>query len=101
MIEYEIVVNHRHDQKLTPAKVTPRDTNYKDVVFQRQLKVCNYQPGQYVKVRRGHERGVILEIIEDINKINWYQNKPQFVKVDFGNGKILMCNPSQIKRKNR
>lgn len=100
MIEYEIVVNHRHDQKLSPAKVTPRDANYKEVVFQRQLKVCKYEPGQYVKVRKSAKRGQILEIIEDINQVNWLHNRPQFVKVDFGKDGVMMCNPSQLKRRN-
>ena len=98
MIEYEIVVNHKRDQKPARKVVEPTDSDFKTVVFQRQLRACNYKDEDRVKIRGTNTRGIILRIEEDVNRVNWVNNRPMFVQVRFDNGEVKMCNPNQIKR---
>jgi hypothetical protein len=98
MIKYDIIVNHPHDQKNTKVIVKPGDTNFHEIVFQRNLKACQYTAGQRVKQRGGHIRGTILSIERDITKINWSKHKPMFVEVLFDDKTHVLCNPSQLKR---
>lgn len=98
MIAYEIIVNHQRDQKSTRQIVKPGDANFKEVVFQRNHKQCQYAADQRVKLRNGHTRGTITEIISDINQIQWQNNKPLFVRVKFDNGQEIIVNHNQLKR---
>jgi len=91
-------VNHARDQKVTRQIVSPNDPQYKEIVFQRQVKACPYLAGQRVKVRRGHQRGYIKEIIKDLNEVQWENNKPHFILVEHDDKKFVVYNPSQIKR---
>lgn len=100
MISYKIIVNNTADVRkpLQPQIVKPGDTNYKEVVFQRNLRVCHLKTGERVKIRGTATRGVIKEIITDINQVNWDTKRPSFVHVQFDNGESRLCNPSQLKR---
>lgn len=101
MIEYEVIVNHKRDTPPPRETVTPGDTSYKEVVFQRNLRACNYEVGQRVKERGGHMVGTIQHIEKDINRINWSKNRPMFVAVEFDDGRKVYANPSQLKRTKR
>ncbi len=100
MISYKIIVQNGRDQRTVDNRtvVTPSDDNYRDVVFQRNLNVCHLSAGDRVKLRKGHSRGTVKEVINNIKHISWQKNRPMFVVVAFDDGKILMCNPSQLKR---
>ena len=97
MIEYEIVVNHKRDQKIVNEIVKPGDPNFQEVVFRRNLRACKYKPEDRVKIRGTSIRGFVTHIEEDITKINWEVNRPQFVEVRFDDNTVKMCNPSQLK----
>lgn len=101
MIEYEVIVNNRRDTPVKRDVVSPGDNNYREIVFQRNLHACAYTAGQRVKERGGHRVGTIAKIEKDINSINWVKNRPMFVYVEFDDGVILLCNPSQLKRTKR
>lgn len=99
MIEYEIVVSHTRDQKPGRVVVKPGDETYNEVVFQRNLRACRYNPEDRVKIRGTNTKGMVLRIEDDINRINWSSNtRPMFVQVRFDNGVVKMCHPSQLKR---
>jgi len=100
VISYKIIVQNTHDQRVVGSRVVvaPGDDNYRDVVFKRNLSACQYKAGDRVKLRKGHGRGSIVEVINDIKYVGWDKNRPMFIVVAFDDGKTLMCNASQLKR---
>lgn len=98
MIEYDIIVKHNKDQLLNLVKVQPTDANFKQVVFDRNLARCTLKPNERVKQRGTPNKGVITSIETDINQINWHNNRPMYIRVQFDDGRVVMCNPSQLKR---
>lgn len=51
-----------------------------------------------MKIRKSAERGVVERIVGDINDVNWVNDRPMFLQVKFDSGKVMMLNPSQLKR---
>ena len=83
--------------ELKPADVSTVDG--KALILQRSINGCQFRgENERVKIRRGHKRGNVLEIIYDKDKVNWTGNKPHFVVVRFDDGDTMLCHPSQLKR---
>jgi hypothetical protein len=101
LIEYEIIVQHKRDQKPQLELADPKSPDFRALVFRRNLKACKYKDEDRVKVRGTSRKGFILRIEDDINKVNWERNRPHFVQVRFDDGSVMMCNPSQLKRTNK
>lgn len=47
-------------------------------------------------IRGTRKRGLITDIITDINEMNWTKNRPHYIRVLFDSGYVL-CHPSQIR----
>lgn len=98
MIAYDIIVKHDKDQKLELKIVKPGDSDFKQTIFDRNLKRVRLAEGDRVKQRGTSNRGTVSAVVRDIEHINWANNCPMFVRVDFDDGTVMMCNPSQLKR---
>lgn len=100
MIQYQVIVTQtRNNTSATkPRAVTPKDPDFRDVVFSRQINANYFREGNRVKVRGTSKYGVVIGIETDINNVNWYQNRPHFIRVRFSTGDIVMCYPGQLKR---
>lgn len=78
--------------------MTPSDNNFKQVVLQRNLNQNHFKEGARVKIRKSAQRGVVEKIVAEADDINWVNNRPMFLQVKFDDGKVMMLNPSQLKR---
>lgn|SRR5574343_385834 len=98
MITYKIISNtgKKLNHEIRPVK--PTDPDYKDVVFERALTRCHWRIGSKVKIRRSSRRGVVQEIIKDKTRVNWINNNPYFIVVQFNDGALEQCSPSQLKK---
>ena len=76
----------------------PGDADYKQVVFERTMHNMQYLVGDRVKVRRTPRKGRIVSIERDINKVNWFKQRPMPLTIEFDDGETLYAHPSQIKR---
>ena len=101
VITYDIIVTKNRNSS-SPLKkdraVAPSDPDFKQVVLQRNLNQNHFQEGARVKIRKSAERGVVEKVIGEINDINWVNDRPMFLQVKFDSGKVMMLNPSQLKR---
>lgn len=79
--------------------VTPKDDNFKEIVFRRVLAKCNFEVGQYVKIRGTNHRGQIKSIFSDLEDVSWVKDRPFFIVVEFSDGSTRLANPSQIHRR--
>lgn len=98
LISYAIIVNHPRDQKETRTHFDPKDPNYRELVLARHVKANRFVAGHRVKQRGTSNRGTVSHVETDHTKVNWVNNKPFFLEVDFDSGVTRMCIPSQLKR---
>lgn len=103
MYNYAIVVHHQKDKSPQRKAVHPTDADYKTTVFQRVFNACQFKEKQRVKIRRGHRRGTVVHIHEEVEEVQWENNRPLFVAVEFDDspGKYVMCSPNQLKKSNQ
>lgn len=103
MIQYQVVVTQtRNNTKAVGLKgVSPKDPDFRQVVFQRQLNANHFRLEDRIKVRGTNKRGMVIGVETDINNVNWSKNRPHFLRVRFDGGEILMCYPGQLKRSNK
>ena len=101
LIKYAIIVNNTRDIPPTRQKAEVGSGDFKTIVFRRALTANPYKAEDRIKIRRGHRRGVVVHVHDDINAINWERNIPHFIEVLFDDGTSMMCHYSQIKRNNR
>jgi hypothetical protein len=99
MISYKIIVQNTVDVKNPEQRVIakPGQPDFKQVVFTRNLKQCRYKTGDRVKVRGTAKRGNIVEILTDINVVNWVRNRPHYIVAQWDDGSTSVCNHSQLK----
>jgi hypothetical protein len=98
MINYKIIVSSGQNKPVNkPVKVDHTAPNFKQVVFERSLRGCNYKQGSRVKLRGTNRKGTVLEVIADIESINWTKNKPHYIAVHFDDGQYGLCNPGQLR----
>ena len=102
MISYKIVSNW--GKKNTPeiSPISPKDPNFKEVILERAYRNSwAWRAGQKCKIRGTPRRGIVKEVIKEHNRVNWINNRPYFITVEFADGKTEVCNPSQLKRTHR
>lgn len=97
MINYRIIVSNGKNTALEKQRVTPNDPNFKQTVFERSIQSCFWKPGQRVKLRGTSRCGTVVEVIKDINTINWTKNRPNYLAIAFDDGKLELGNPCQLK----
>lgn len=96
MISYKIVSNA--GEKPTKARLLkPGSSDYKERVLERAVKSNQLEVGEYVKIRRTPQKGVIKEIRLEVDKINWKNNQPLFIVVEI-DGREVLAHHSQLKR---
>jgi len=67
--------------------------------FALALKRNPYKPGERVRLNNSKTILTILQIIYDINNINWENGHPYFIEVVDDFGKTFLAAPFQLTRK--
>lgn len=99
MISYRIV--SKSGGRVTPLNkpVSPKDPEFKELVFRRAMRGCTFKEGDTVKIKGTPKRGTLIQIIYDINDILWVRNRPYFLEVEIpGDEENMLYHPSQLKR---
>jgi hypothetical protein len=67
--------------------------------FDKQLHSFNGKPGDRVRLKGTRYMAEIVEIIRDIDKVQWISNSPAFIVVRPQNtASTMIVKPGQIKR---
>jgi hypothetical protein len=102
MLEYRII--GKSSSKLTSVPehqaVNPNDPNYKETVFRRAyLRLGHgFNPKDRIKIRGTALKGFIVQIYQDLELVQWDNNRPLFVEIELDGGDRRICNPSTLKR---
>ena len=92
MITYQVISNNTKTSK-HPAKFLS-----KQEIFTRVFNNTKHlKAGQYVKIKRTPNKGVVVEIIKDMERVNWQSNRPFFVLLKMDTGEEVLAHPSQLK----
>lgn len=83
----------------TRNPVAPSDPKFKEHVFRRVLAKCNFQEGQWAKVRGTSKRVKINRIITDPQAIEWINDRPFFIEVETEDNRVFLSAPHQLHRK--
>ena len=100
MITYKIVSNSgKKNEGGTRQLLNPTSPGFKELVFRRVLAKCNFQEGQWAKVRGTSKRVKIVKIITDLNNVHWEKDRPFFIEVETEDGIKYLSAPHQLHRK--
>lgn len=97
MISYEISSTPTVPTKQTRKRPHPGDVGYRDTVLRRAFENCHLNGLDFIKVKGTPNKGQILEVVTDPDKVQWERNRPLFLRV-LVNDKEYMAHPSQLKR---
>jgi hypothetical protein len=99
LISYEIVSTDTSLLRSSrrQSRVKAGEPGYRAEVFQRVLKACTLQEGDYVKVRGTPKKGQILKKHLEMDAIQWNNNRPLLLEVLI-DGALHAAHPSQLKR---
>ena len=101
MITYAIVSNSGKTRTDTKKinQVKPTEPDFKEVVFRRSLAKCNFQTGQWVKIRGTSRKAEIKDIYTTLDKVVWQKNMPYYIEVELPDGNRMIAAPHQIHRR--
>lgn len=84
------------------SPVQPSNPNFKDIVLERAYRnAIAWYAGQKCKMRGTSRKGIVKEVIREHSRVNWINNRPYFITVEFEDGKTEICNPAQLRRKHK
>lgn len=100
MISYKIIITN--GKNVTPNQrkhITPKDPEFKSLVFERSLKKCTFKENQWVKIKGTSKRGRIIEVIKELDKVTWTNNRPYYLVLEMTDKSQVVANPAQLKGK--
>ena len=103
MLVYKIISNGGQDDSstLSPKPCSPKDKNFREITFKRSLAGCRIKVDDRVKLRGTPKKGKVRAVYQDAVLVEWENNRPMYIEVQFDDGSINICNPGQLKRSTR
>lgn len=77
----------------------PTEPGYRENVFNRVLKACHIQEGDYVKVKGTPKRGQVIKKHLVADEAQWKDNRPLLLEIKVDE-MVYAVHPSQLKRVN-
>jgi len=93
MITYRL--SSRNGDSLPNEQDLSKKAN-KEFLFRRILKKTRCRIGTPVAVAHTKLKGVIKEIIDDFDKVEWKGGTPFHIVVELEDGKLIACSRAQI-----
>jgi len=84
--------------RLTSQKQSDSSKSQREQIFERQMLTFRGNAGRRVRLKGSNKFGTIVDIVTEFSEVvMWNGNSPQFIYVDFGDGKLSACAAKQIK----
>ena len=101
MISYKITSHEPLKALSKRERKALKKTNpdYKATLYHRLLKRNPFKAGERVRLINTKRTGTILEVVFDINNVNWTAGQPHFIHVMFDDGEEGLATPYQLTRK--
>jgi hypothetical protein len=93
------IVSHEPLKTLSKNERRLLRRNDKEAQFALALRRNPYKPGERVRLNNTKTLLTIINVIHDINQINWQNNHPYFIEVVDDFGKTFLAAPFQLTRK--
>jgi hypothetical protein len=102
MITYKIISNVS-DKQLKECLRDPKHPNYKKAVYERAITHNTLRVGNKIKFHgKTKYRGVISRIIKDFDEIEWYNNQPLFIEMEYlddnNEKRYVYVHPSHVRK---